>query len=288
MVTRLTFSGSVSATADSDGMNWKTSESITLPLTSATATDKITHYPKWSKIFFNAMYQTLINAGYEPVINENEYSISLWGFKFYTVVSAYTSNIYYIRPYIYISGTTSNFSTNHEIVTAYSSATKADYNFTLTLRGSDNVCVVTFSTDNSTSEYGVLFLAKATHIPTKSDYFVFNHAITNQPYFINKSDLYDMYTNSSCLFMSIKSSYNYNKHNEYYGIGKGYNKVLLATEQYDFVIKDMLYTPNDAIINMGNYYKIGNELYYSNNAYYSSTYSSDYRYLYKVDTVVDS
>lgn len=50
----------------------------------------------------------------------------------------------------------------------------------------------------------------------------------------------------------------------------------------------MLYTTNDNIIQMGNYYKIGNEIYYSNDAIVSGYSNANNMYLYKVDTVVDS
>ena len=85
MVIRANFSGSVSKTADSNGTNWNTLETINLPTKSKTETNSYRHLPKWSKIFFDAIYQTLVNAGYELTKNESEYSISLWGFKFYVL-----------------------------------------------------------------------------------------------------------------------------------------------------------------------------------------------------------
>lgn len=288
MVTRLTFSGSVSKTADSNGVTWNTSQTINLPTKSKTETYSYTHYPKWSKIFFDAIYQTLVNGGYEPIKNDEEYSISLWGFKFYVLSDASNS---YFYPKITINGISGTFTVGSYIManSSYSDNNKVDYNFTLTLRGSDNVCTLTFICQNdSPREYGIFFLGKAIYTPMKEDYFVFDTIITTSPYFIKKSNLYDYFQNSSCRFMSVQTNYSYDKYSTYYGIGKGYNKVPLMTEQCDFIIKDMLHTTDDNIIQMGNYYKIGNEIYYSNNAYYSSSNSSTYMYLYKVDTVVDS
>ena len=118
-------------------------------------------------------------------------------------------------------------------------------------------------TNNPTQEYGIIFLAKAIHTPTKEDYFVFNTTITTSPYFIKKSNLYDYFQSGSCRFISVQTNYGYDKYSTYYGIGKGYNKVPLMTEQCDFIIKDMLHTTKDNIIQMGNYYKIGNEIYFS-------------------------
>jgi hypothetical protein len=290
MVIRANFSGSVSKTADSNGTNWNTLETINLPTKSKTETNSYRHLPKWSKIFFDAIYQILVNAGYELTKNESEYSISLWGFKFY-VLSSYGSN-YYFYPDIAINGKSTTF--YHEsayINSSYSDTNKVDYNFTLTLRGSDNMFNLTLTkTNNPTQEYGIIFLAKAIHTPTKEDYFVFNQYIQPQNAFIKKNNLYDYFETSNCILMSTNTYSNYEKHNTYYGVGKGYNKIPLTTQQYDFIIKDMLYTTSDNIIQMGNYYKIGNEIYYSNDAIkpgYSNAVT-DSMYLYKVDTVVDS
>lgn len=85
--------------------------------------------------------------------------------------------------------------------------------FNLTLRNT--------KTNNPTKEYGIIFLAKAIHPPTKEDYFVFNKYIQSQNAFIKKNNLYDYFETSNCMLMSTNTYYNYEKHNTYYGVGKG-------------------------------------------------------------------
>ena len=61
------------------------------------------------------------------------------------------------------------------------------------------------NTNNPTKEYGIIFLAKAIHTPTKEDYFVFNKYIQPQNAFIKKNNLYDYFETSNCILMSTNT-----------------------------------------------------------------------------------
>ena len=68
------------------------------------------------------------------------------------------------------------------------------------------------------------------------------------------------------------------------GVGVGYFKVPLTTKSYEFIIEGMIFTDFKKI-EAGNYYKLGNEIYYANKNEMSGT---NYPFLYKVDTVVSN
>lgn len=289
MVIRANFSGNITETEDLKG---STTETIALPVKSETETYNFTHLPLWSKVFLQAIYQILLDGGYKPILNESDYSISvLDGFKFYvlgTPGTGYISN--YVQPGIVIHGTTQMIQYYNPSWYLTSNKTQTDYNFTLTLRGSENVVCIDGFSGNTLSVYGVIFLAKAIHIPTKKEYFMVNLYAAYQNYFIEKNNLYNITYSNNCVLPTIPSyasgSLGYDSYDQFYGIGKGYNKVPLLTTHYDFMIKDMIYT--DQMIQKNEYYKIGNEIYYAG---YISNYDykiSTDRFLYKVDTVVDS
>lgn len=290
MVIRANFSGNITETEDLKG---STTENIALPVKSETETYNFTHLPLWSKVFLQAIYQILLDGGYKPILNEADYSITvLDGFKFYvlgTPGSGYMSN--YVQPGIVIHGTTQMIQYYNPCWYPITNKTQTGYNFTLTLRGSENVvCIDGFSENNSQSTYGVIFLAKAIHIATKREYFMVNLYAAYINYFIEKNNLYNIIYSSNCLLPTLSSydsdSLKYDSYDQFYGIGKGYNKIPLLTTHYDFMIKDMIYT--DQMIKQDEYYKIGNEIYYANYIYNNDYKISTDRFLYKVDTVVAS
>lgn len=277
MVIKNTFSGTV------DSSKYDTNESIKLPLTSATSQDNVSHYPVWSKVALNAIYKTLVDAGYTPIKNEAEYSISIWGFKFYVLVNNSSSIKGTIS--IYRNGNTSaycNYSTYmHDSRLLQSN----EYKFILTIRGNDDMFEMTFSPcDNITTEYWMFAISKAVHIPTKSDVIYTMLSYSSSSVISNafeKSNLYDSLTTYEILNKTVDDLTVFKN---YVGVGKGYIKIPLFTVAFDCMIKGAIMCLNTSsyLTEFNKYYKIGNEIYYCGGRNYDTS-----PYLIKVDTVTE-
>lgn len=275
MVIKNTFSGTV------DSSKYNTSETIKLPLTSATSQDSVSHYPVWSKVALNAIYKTLVDAGYTPIKNEAEYSISIWGFKFYVLVT--DSNRGVIS--IYRNGTTVGYCNYYTYMRSNNSLQSNEYKFILTIRGNDDMFEMTFSSDsNITSEYWIFSISKAVYIPTKSDViytmFLYNSS-TVCHWAVEKSNLYNSLTTYDILNKTVDDLTVFKN---YVGVGKGYIKIPLFTVAFDCMIKGAIMCLNTSsdLTEFNKYYKIGNEIYYCGGRNYDTS-----PYLIKVDTVTE-
>lgn len=274
MVIKNTFSGTV------DSSKYTTSETIKLPLTSATSQDSISHYPVWSKVALNAIYKTLVDAGYTPIKNEAEYSISIWGFKFYVLVTNYSSGTISI----YRNGNRAAYCDYYTSMRT-GDLSNNEYKFILTIRGNDDMFEMNFSSySNMTTEYWIFAISKAVYIPTKSDviYTMFLYSSsTVYPWAVEKSNLYNSLTTYNILNRTVD---NLTVFKNYVGVGKGYIKIPLFTVAFDCMIKGAimcLYT-SSYFTEFNKYYKIGNEIYYCSGCSYSTS-----PYLIKVDTVTE-
>lgn len=275
MVIKNTFSGTV------DSSKYNISETIKLPLTSATSQNSVSHYPVWSKVALNAIYKTLVDAEYTPIKNEAEYSISIWGFKFYVLVTNYGSgsiSIYRNGDDIhrYCDYVTSMRSSN--------SLQSNEYKFILTIRGNDDMFEMTFSScSNITTEYWIFAISKAVHIPTKSDVIYTMLLCSSSTVIFNAFEKSNLYNSLSCHKILSQTVNDISSFMNYIGMGKGYIKVPLFTTGFDCMIKGAilcLKTTSD-LTAFNQYYKIGNEIYYCGG------YSSNISYLIKVDTVTE-
>lgn len=78
----------------------KIKESLTIKeLTSETSTTNVTIIKELSAEFLNSVYETVIDAGYSDAVkNEEEYSITVLGFKFYVVVNTSYYPCIYAEP----------------------------------------------------------------------------------------------------------------------------------------------------------------------------------------------
>lgn len=274
MVIKNTFSGTV------DSSKYDTNESIKLPLTSATSQDSVSHYPVWSKVALNAIYKTLVDAGYTPIKNEAEYSISIWGFKFYVLVNNSSSGTISI----YRNGDTSAYCSYYTYMRSSRSLQSNEYKFILTIRGNDDMFEMTFSPcDNITTEYWMFAISKAVHIPTKSDVIYTMLSYSSSSVISNafeKSNLYDSLSRHTILSQTVNSISDFIN---YIGMGKGYIKVPLFTIGFDCMIKGAILClqTTSNLTAFHQYYKIGNEIYYCGG------YDSNMSYLIKVDTVTE-
>lgn len=274
MVIKNTFSGTV------DSSKYNTSETIKLPLTSATSQDSVSHYPVWSKVALNAIYKTLVDAGYTPIKNEAEYSISIWGFKFYVLVTNYDNGTISI----YRNGDRASYCDYYTRMRTGDLSNNA-YKFILTIRGNDDMFEITFSSySNITTEYWMFSISKAVYIPTKSDViytmFLYNSS-TVCPWAVEKSNLYNSLTTYKILNKTVDDLTVFKN---YVGVGKGYIKIPLFTVAFDCMIKGAIMCLNTSsyLTEFNKYYKIGNEIYYCGGRDYDTS-----PYLIKVDTVTE-
>lgn len=275
MVIKNTFSGTV------DSSKYTTSETIKLPLTSATSQNSISHYPVWSKVALNAIYKTLVDAGYTPIKNEAEYSISIWGFKFYVLVTNYGN----ATISIYRNGDTAAYCNYYTYMRSGNSLQSNEYKFILTIRGNDDMFEMTFSSySNMTRECWIFTISKAVYIPTKSDViyamFLYNSSSV-YPWAVEKSNLYNSLTTYNILNKTVNDLTVFKN---YVGVGKGYIKIPLFTIAFDCMIKGaiMCLDTSSYLTEFNKYYKIGNEIYYCGGCDYSTS-----PYLIKVDTVTE-
>lgn len=275
MVIKNTFSGTV------DSSKYNTNESIKLPLTSATSQDSVSHYPVWSKVALNAIYKTLVDAGYTPIKNEAEYSISIWDFKFYVLVTDSRRGMISI----YKNGDTGHYCSYYTYMCDSRSLQSNEYKFILTIRGNDDMFEMTFSPcDNITTEYWMFAISKAVHIPTKSDVIYTMLSYSSSSVMSNafeKSNLYNSLTTYKILNKTVDDLTVFKN---YVGVGKGYIKIPLFTVAFDCMIKGaiMCLNTSSGLTEFNKYYKIGNEIYYCGGCNYDTS-----PYLIKVDTVTD-
>ncbi len=274
MVIKNTFSGTV------DSSKYNTIESIKLPLTSATSQDSRSHYPVWSKVALNAIYKTLVDAGYTPIKNEAEYSVSIWGFKFYVLVTDSSRCVISI----YRNGATADYCDYYTSMRT-GDLSNNEYKFILTIRGNDDMFEMTFSSySNMTTEYWIFSISKAVYIPTKSDviYTMFLYgSSTLHSCAVEKSNLYNSLTTYKILNKTVDDLTVFKN---YVGVGKGYIKIPLFTVAFDCMIKGAIMCLNTSsyLTEFNKYYKIGNEIYYCSGCSYSTS-----PYLIKVDTVTE-
>lgn len=265
MVVRNAYSGSYDAL---------TSQNLTINgLTSGTSTTNTSICPELSLTFLNSVYDTLVDAGYNDAVkNETEYSITVLGLKFYVVVNTSYYPCVYCTPYgsaLYES----------QAIASKISTTQYDYMYNITVRGDSNFVYITYgSYSNYDKEYGLFVIAKAKNLITEEDAYYFGKALyystsgTNV-FIINKNHNYKYISSSYTLLcesysgnagLNTKTKYVCEPQLAYYGT---------------YLIYSMI-RGNNQIFTQGNYYKIGNDIYYCAKSYYEN---SGYCYLFKVE-----
>ena len=264
MVVRNAYSGSFESL---------TSETITITgLTSDTSTTNVSICPELSLTFLNSVYDTLVDGGYSDAVkNETEYSITVLGFKFYVVVNTSYYPCIYCTPYDsawYESGAIASKINN----------TQYDYMYNITVRGDSNFVYITYgSYSYYDEEIGLFVIGKAKNLITEEDAYYFGKALRystsgENVFFINKNHNYKYIYDKSTL---LSERYNYS------GLNTKTKYVCEPQLAYNgtYLIYSMI-RGNNNLFTQGNYYKIGNDIYYCPKAKYE--YSSN-RYLFKVE-----
>ena len=263
-VVRKTFTGTLSA---SPSLTTSYQNYCITGLTSETSTTILGYMNSEASLhFLNALYQTLIEAGYEDVIkNETDYSITVLEFKFFVFVSG-TNTIY---PCIYTNGTANAFSNSfsgcqiNENVSPY---TKLEYN--ITVRGDSNhVSIYYGSYPNPATDIRLLSIAKGKNLITSSDIYLFGKSISstndNSGYALmrEKDDLYNCFYNKNATPLDL-----------YTTTSKGLNtsSKFVCVPQLAYYNTCLIYSMihgNNTVFTSEKYYKIENEIYYNESGY---------------------
>ena len=188
-----------------------------------------------SKIFSHAIYTTLLDAGYDVSYNEETYCINIWGFEFHAL-----NNGQY--PQIYVKGSTSSFGSTANNIYYRTSTNSQYYSFSITVRGSSDAVNI---------------------------YMGGNGYETNNNYYTYLEDnLYTIHNNSANYLKTFYA----NPGSGEVGTGKGYILVPQLTIDSVWYVKGMTES-NTAILAANKYYKLNDEIYYSN----------ENKFLYRVD-----
>lgn len=256
-VMRNTFSGVLSAVPNLS-TSYKT-YTIT-GLTSETSTTNVNYMNEEASLhFLNALHKTLVDAGYgDTVKNEAEHSITVLGFKFFTLVTGTGS----LTPSVYIHGYNSPISgnTNYYIINeVYNPYSKFDYN--ITVRGDSNhVSIYLGNYANPTAEQPLVSIAKGKNLITSSDIYMFGSCINSTTFMREKSDLYNCFLNNASTPLTQYVGYK----------GLNTNSKFVCVPQLAYYNTCLIYSMvqgNSSVFTSGKYYKIGSEIYYNENGY---------------------
>lgn len=260
-VMRNTFSGTLSA---STNISTSYKKHTITGLTSETSTTNINYMnPEASIHFLNALYKTIVDAGYGDAIkNDDEYSITVIGFKFFVFIVGSNG----ISPNIYTTGTTSSFSSSgSDYINNYSSnSTKKELEYNITIRGDSNhISIYYGSYNNPTAEHSLFSIAKGKNLITSSDIYMFGRNISNSSYIYmrEKNDLYNCFANSVSNPMD-----KYTEGNK----GLNTNSKFVCVPQLAYYNTCLIYSMikgNSVVFTINKYYKIGNEIYFNENGY---------------------
>ena len=151
-----------------------------------------------SLYLLRSIYKSLIDAGYTDVIkNEEEYSISVFGFKFFVINAPYSNNskINNIDIYIYGAATRiSNFDKNSSGCNSIISEDCTKISFDIIIRGDKNCVYISYiSAKYPLLERPIIFIAKSKNLITSEDAFFCYSYESLGAYIRNKNNLYNLY-----------------------------------------------------------------------------------------------
>lgn len=258
-VIRNTFTGTLSANPNLSASY----QNYTITgLTSETSTTNVNAMnPEASLHFLNALYKTIVDAGYGDAIkNDGEYSITVLGFKFFVFIVGSG----FLIPCIYTTGEGAiSFkpnTTNASINNSNSHYTELEYN--ITVRGDSNhISFYYGSYHYPTSELPLFAIAKGKNLITSSDIYMFGNSVSSGNFLIRERNnlynyLYNSTNNPLDRFITEK--------------GLNTNSKFVCVPQLAYNNTCLVYSMvqgNNAVFTSGKYYKIGNDIYYNENNY---------------------
>jgi len=257
-VVRKTFTGTLSETPTgvTHTITGLTSESSTTNV-AGTVTEATLH-------FLDALYQTLLDAGYSDTIkNENDYSVIVLGFKIFVICVQAGSRIY---PKIYTCGNKSgvypNSSTSSSASLAINSNTNpyTNLSYNILVRGDTSHVSIYLGTFQKPNEDYVLYsVTKGIDLITSSDIYMYASKISGTQYICKKDDIYTLIVNGSSVYNTTPSVSGLNTNSKFVCVPQlVYNNTILIPSMIQ---------GNSAIFAANKYYKIGSEIYYNENGY---------------------
>lgn len=246
-------------------------------LTSETSTNTINYvHTELSKIFINSVYETLIEAGYSDTVkNEEEYSITVLGFKFYILLVSNTTNLVNASIALQIYCTCSrgvsyvnNSSMNIAIGKAVNN--KLQYKYNIMVKGDTKLAIINFGGyDTYANNYHLFLVAKVKNLITHGDGILYSPVplgySTDACYLIDEDDsIYNYKTiswyNNPYIFPLPYTN----------GTGLNTNTKYVCEPQLIYYGSYMVYSmirANTQLFTKGHYYKIGSNIYYCDNSY---------------------
>lgn len=248
-------------------------------ITGLTAEDSRTSVPKYchegTLYFLKSVYKSLTDAGYtDTVINEEDFSITVLGFKLFILTTNYNSSSLMTYPSVYVYGTDKTFSYKASLSTGYSNYTINNcitygktLSYNIIVRGDENCVQIAYSSFSyPNSEVPLIFIAKAKNLITEKEAFCCCSDFTDNNnyspiYFKEKNDLY------TCTFGDANSSNTYKNYFQtfYLSLGNNTNSKFVCEPilgNYGTFLTYSLLKCNSVNFERGKYYKIGNDLYF--------------------------
>ena len=238
-------------------------------LTSATSSTSVSYVSEEASLLFaKAIYQTLKDGGLDATLDESTYKITVLGFSFFVLGVSAASSItrLYMRIYPVSSSTALDTSTSSYTYmnTASKSATVAFY---LKLRCNEDAFTLNYSGQNvNTMDSQAIAVCRGVSLITGEYAWTYGSYINYSNKVVLSSDIYTANT--------LNSSYDEN----FIYDGAGLNTDSLISCAPTIVWYKSIYIPSiigasKSCITGGQYYQIGNEIYWAA-GYKTSTSSS--------------
>ncbi len=227
-----------------------------------------------SKIFLNDLYQTIIDAGYaDAIMDEDEYSITVLGYKFF-VLCVSTNGTYY-QPVVYIQGyyvhanhtQSSNMqnvymngvNANYIGVYSINDTTYSNYSYNIIIRGDNNGIGIYYgSANNYTLQYHLLHIQKCTNLMTGTEIYCVAPYLTTYGNYVYIREIADTYN-------GVYWSTNTNEMYPHTTVGQNTVSKYICVPQTivcdNYMLKSVI-KGNRNIFTRGKYYKIGSDIYY--------------------------
>lgn len=245
-------------------------------LTSETSTTNVNYVNQEASLYFlRSIHKTLLDAGYSDAVkNELEYSISVFGFKFFVlIISTSSSAISGLYPSIYTYGIDRNIcSTNASsyknglLINNYYDSHTAQISYNIIVRGDENCISISYSSYKFQDfDIPIIFIAKAKNLITSENSYFFSGFPQDEIYsdytFIrNKENLYTYYP----LYFNY-TNYNYKNilHTRYDTVGLNTDTKFICEPILcyygSFLIHSLLKC--NTTFDYGKYYKLGSDIY---------------------------
>lgn len=125
------------------------------------------------------LYKTLIDAGYDVIKNEEEYSLTVLGFKFFVFASFYGSSNFRCSPSAYAIGTENRVGNQDLYLNNDNKNTSTSFEYYFIVRGDDNHVSITIITakDGLSNEYTFITFAKGQSLIDKKNIFFFSRGL---------------------------------------------------------------------------------------------------------------